>query len=40
MTTTVRVPVAGASTVEAAARLLMEGGYDPERIRTERFGPS
>jgi ferredoxin-NADP reductase len=26
--------------VEAATSLLMESGYDPSRIRTERFGPS
>ncbi len=26
--------------VETATRLLMESGYEPERIRTERFGPS
>jgi ferredoxin-NADP reductase len=26
--------------VEASARLLMEAGYPPERIRTERFGPT
>jgi ferredoxin-NADP reductase len=26
--------------VEAGTRLLMESGYDPARIRTERFGPS
>lgn len=26
--------------VETAARLLMDAGYDAERIRTERFGPS
>jgi ferredoxin-NADP reductase len=26
--------------VEAATGLLMESGYDPSRIRTERFGPS
>ncbi len=26
--------------VETAAQLLMEAGYDAERIRTERFGPS
>jgi ferredoxin-NADP reductase len=26
--------------VEAAARLLLEAGVDPSRIRTERFGPS
>lgn len=26
--------------VETATRLLMEAGYDAERIRTERFGPS
>ena len=26
--------------VEAASRLLMEAGYRPERIRTERFGPT
>jgi ferredoxin-NADP reductase len=26
--------------VEAAARLLLEGGLEPRRIRTERFGPT
>jgi ferredoxin-NADP reductase len=26
--------------VETGTRLLMEAGYDPARIRTERFGPS
>lgn len=26
--------------VEAASRLLMDAGYETERIRTERFGPS
>ena len=26
--------------VETATRLLMESGYEPARIRTERFGPS
>jgi ferredoxin-NADP reductase len=26
--------------VESAARLLLDGGMGPERIRTERFGPS
>jgi ferredoxin-NADP reductase len=26
--------------VETAANLLMESGYEPSRIRTERFGPS
>jgi ferredoxin-NADP reductase len=26
--------------VEAAANLLVEAGYDPARIKTERFGPS
>jgi ferredoxin-NADP reductase len=26
--------------VEEASRLLMDAGYDAERIRTERFGPS
>jgi ferredoxin-NADP reductase len=26
--------------VEAAARLLLEAGFEPERIRTERFGPT
>jgi ferredoxin-NADP reductase len=26
--------------VEAASRLLLEGGYRPERVRTERFGPT
>jgi ferredoxin-NADP reductase len=26
--------------VDTAAELLMQSGYDPERIRTERFGPS
>jgi ferredoxin-NADP reductase len=26
--------------VETATRLLMEAGYEPARIRTERFGPS
>jgi ferredoxin-NADP reductase len=26
--------------VESATRLLLEAGYEPERIRTERFGPT
>jgi ferredoxin-NADP reductase len=26
--------------VEAGARLMLEAGFDPERIRTERFGPT
>jgi ferredoxin-NADP reductase len=26
--------------VETASRLLLEAGYEPQRIRTERFGPS
>ncbi len=26
--------------VEAASRLLLDAGYDPSRIRTERFGPT
>jgi ferredoxin-NADP reductase len=26
--------------VEAASRLLLEAGFEPERIRTERFGPT
>lgn len=26
--------------VEAASRLLLEAGYDPDAIRTERFGPT
>jgi ferredoxin-NADP reductase len=26
--------------VEAASRLTMEAGFDPQRIRTERFGPT
>jgi ferredoxin-NADP reductase len=26
--------------VEAATTLLLEGGFDPERVRTERFGPT
>jgi len=26
--------------VEAATRLLLEHGFDPERVRTERFGPT
>jgi ferredoxin-NADP reductase len=26
--------------VESASRLLLEAGFDPERIRTERFGPT
>jgi ferredoxin-NADP reductase len=25
--------------VEMASQLLLEGGYEPHRIRTERFGP-
>jgi ferredoxin-NADP reductase len=26
--------------VEAATGLLLESGFEPQRIRTERFGPS
>jgi ferredoxin-NADP reductase len=26
--------------VEAAAELLLDAGLEPDRIRTERFGPS
>jgi hypothetical protein len=26
--------------VESATQLLMEIGYGPERLRTERFGPT
>jgi ferredoxin-NADP reductase len=26
--------------VEAATRLLLQNGFDPERVRTERFGPT
>ncbi len=26
--------------VEAASRLLLEAGFEPRRIRTERFGPT
>jgi ferredoxin-NADP reductase len=26
--------------VETASRLLLENGFDPERVRTERFGPT
>ena len=26
--------------VETASRLLLESGFDPERVRTERFGPT
>jgi ferredoxin-NADP reductase len=26
--------------VETASRLLLEGGLEPDRIRTERFGPT
>ena len=26
--------------VESASRLALEAGFEPERIRTERFGPT
>jgi ferredoxin-NADP reductase len=26
--------------VEAASSLLLQAGFDPERVRTERFGPT
>jgi hypothetical protein len=26
--------------VEAASMLLLETGYEPEQVRTERFGPT